>query len=94
MHRDNKRFSESNSFESLVEMSRLNNLSDGVFAIALTLLEFDIRLPAGVAVGDLPNGLLELAPKFFVYLISFVVIGSAWGLISECSIKSYAGMDC
>jgi len=76
---ENKVSSGSNSRESLVEMNRLNNLSDGVFAIALTLLAFDIRLPADVPVGDLPNGLLELAPKFIVYLISFVVIGGAWG---------------
>lgn len=69
----------SNSTESLVEMNRLNNLSDGVFAIALTLLAFDIRLPEGVPIGDLPNNLLRLAPKFMVYLISFVVIGGAWG---------------
>jgi uncharacterized membrane protein len=71
--------SESNPTESLVEMNRLNNLSDGVFAIALTLLAFDLRLPEGVSIGDLPNQLLELAPKFGVYLISFVVIGGAWG---------------
>jgi len=71
--------SESNPTESLVHMSRLNNLSDGVFAIALTLLAFDIRLPEGVLIGDLPKNLLELSPKFIVYLISFVVIGGAWG---------------
>jgi len=59
-------------------MNRLNNLSDGVFAIALTLLAFDLRLPEGVPIGDLPNNLLQLAPKFMVYLISFVVIGGAW----------------
>ena len=71
--------SESHLPEALVEMSRLNNLSDGVFAIALTLLAFDLRLPEGVLVSALPNKLLELAPKFVVYLISFVVIGGAWG---------------
>jgi len=74
-----KSSSQSNPTESLVEMNRLNNLSDGVFAIALTLLAFDIRLPEGVLIGDLPKNLLELAPKFIVYLISFVVIGGAWG---------------
>jgi uncharacterized membrane protein len=52
----------------------LNNLSDGVFAMALTLLAFDLRLPEGIPIGDLPNNLLKLAPKFMVYLISFVVI--------------------
>jgi uncharacterized membrane protein len=70
--------SESNSTEALVEMNRLTNLSDGVFAIALTLLAFDIRVPDGIAVGDLPNKLLELAPTLIVFLISFVVIGGAW----------------
>jgi uncharacterized membrane protein len=70
---------QSNPTESLVEMNRLNNLSDGVFAIALTLLAFDLRLPEEVLGSDLPNKLLELAPKFGVYLISFVVIGGAWG---------------
>jgi uncharacterized membrane protein len=76
---DNKISSESNSRESLVEMNRLNNLSDGVFAIALTLLAFDLRLPEDVLRPELPSKLLELAPKFMVYLISFVVIGGAWG---------------
>jgi uncharacterized membrane protein len=70
---------ESNAADSLVDMNRMNNLSDGVFSIALTLLAFDIRLPEGVPLGDLPNNLLKLAPKFLVYLISFVVIGGAWG---------------
>jgi uncharacterized membrane protein len=69
----------SKPMESLVEMPRLANLSDGVFAIALTLLAFDIRLPEGVLIGDLPGKFLELAPKLIVYLISFVVIGGAWG---------------
>ena len=71
--------SEPNSREALVDMSRLNNLSDGVFAIALTLLAFDIRLPQDVLAVDLPKNLFELVPKLMVYLISFVVIGGAWG---------------
>jgi hypothetical protein len=75
-------------------MTRLANLSDGVFAIALTLLALDIRLPEGVPIGDLPGKVLELAPKIMVYLISFVVIGGAWGAISEFSTRSNAGMDC
>jgi uncharacterized membrane protein len=76
---DNPSSSRSNSRESLVDLTRLNNLSDGVFAIALTLLAFDIRLPERVLASDLPNKLIELFPKLIVYLISFVVIGGAWG---------------
>jgi uncharacterized membrane protein len=60
-------------------MNRLNNLSDGVFAIALTLLAFDLRLPESVPTVSLANQLVGLAPKFMVYLISFIVIGGAWG---------------
>ncbi len=39
----------------------------------------DLRLPEAVALGDLPTALRALAPKFIVYVISFVVIGGAWG---------------
>jgi uncharacterized membrane protein len=57
---------ESNSRETLVEMSRLNGLSDGVFAFALTLLVLDLRLPENILAGDLNPKLLELAPKVLV----------------------------
>jgi uncharacterized membrane protein len=60
-------------------MSRLYGLSDGVFAFALTLLVLDLRLPEGVLAGELSTKLLGLAPKILVYLISFVIIGGAWG---------------
>jgi uncharacterized membrane protein len=67
------------SSETLVEMGRLNGLSDGVFAFALTLLVLDIRIPEEALVGELPARLLGLAPKALIYLISFVVIGGSWG---------------
>jgi uncharacterized membrane protein len=70
---------EAHSDEVLVEMSRLNGLSDGVFAIALTLLVLDLRPPEGALAGDLSTILVGLAPKALIYLISFVVIGGAWG---------------
>jgi len=70
---------ETASQELFVEMGRLNGLSDGVFAIVLTLLVLDIRVPESVLVDDLSTGLSVLAPKVLVYLISFVVIGGAWG---------------
>src|SRR4029453_9944071 len=65
--------------EVLVEMGRLKALSDGVVAFALTLLVLDIRVPTGLTASDLPQAILELWPRFLVYLISFVVIGGAWG---------------
>ena len=65
--------------EVLVEMARLKALSDGVVAFALTLLVLDIRLPAGVAASDLGSSLLALGPELLIYLLSFAIIGSAWG---------------
>lgn len=67
------------STESLVDMNRMNGLGDGVFAFALTLLALDLRLPEGAPVSALPENLLQLAPKFLVFLVSFVVIGGGWG---------------
>lgn len=65
--------------ETVVEMARLKGLSDGVVAIALTLLVLDIRVPSDLQGRALSDHLLELAPVFAVYLLSFVVIGGAWG---------------
>jgi uncharacterized membrane protein len=62
-------------------LERLIFFSDAVFAIAITLLALDIRLPAG---GESPNNaqlltqLLGLWPKYLAYLISFLAIGTLW----------------
>jgi uncharacterized membrane protein len=65
--------------ESIVEMPRLGGLSDAVYAVALTLLVLDIRLPEDILAGDVPAELMKLAPKLMVYLIGFVIVGGAWG---------------
>lgn len=65
--------------EVVVEMGRLKGLSDGVVAFALTVLVLDIRIPPGVAAADLPASLATLGPELSVYLISFAIIGGAWG---------------
>lgn len=51
-------------------------LSDGVFAIALTLLALNIRLPDGAAVTT--RALLDLWPSYLAYAVSFLVILSFW----------------
>jgi len=65
--------------ETIVDLVRLKALTDGVYAIALTLLVLEIRIPENTLVGELPNTLVELAPRVLIYLISFFVIGGAWG---------------
>jgi hypothetical protein len=65
--------------ETIVEMARLGGLSDAVFAVALTLLVLDIRIPEAATLADLPDRMLELLPRPLVYLIGFIIIGGAWG---------------
>jgi uncharacterized membrane protein len=56
---------------------RLIMLSDGVFAIAITLLAADIRLPEGLNGGFAPLW-AALAPKLGAYMLSFIVISVYW----------------
>jgi uncharacterized membrane protein len=61
--------------------SRLETLSDAIFAFAMTLLVLEIRLPAGLPI---PNGaaliahLRTLGPEFLAYAISFFVLAAFW----------------
>ena len=63
------------------ETYRLEAFADAVFAIAITLLIIEIRLPPHeelVQKGGLGAALLHLWPSYLGYLISFVVIGIMW----------------
>src|SRR5689334_17362865 len=57
--------------------NRVEALSDGVFAIVITLLILDIRVP-DVDYSRLPEALVALLPRIFAYAISFGVIGVYW----------------
>jgi uncharacterized membrane protein len=58
-----------------METARLETFSDGVFAIAATLLILDVKLPAGDSV---THGLLHIWPSYAAYGISFLTIGIMW----------------
>jgi uncharacterized membrane protein len=63
------------------ELERLIFFSDAVFAIVMTLLVLDIRVPdvpPGLAVEEVPSRVLELWPKFLSYVLSFLVVGTYW----------------
>jgi len=58
---------------------RLEAFSDGVFAVAVTLLVLDIRPPAGIETGSgLWHALGDLWPNYAAYAVSFLVIGIVW----------------
>ena len=56
---------------------RLEAFSDGVFAIAITLLVLDIALPANAA-SHLLHSLGQLWPTYLAYVASFSTIGATW----------------
>lgn len=61
--------------------SRFEAASDGVFAIAITLLVLGLAVPAGekyAAERDLIQALSALWPSFLAYALSFAVIGIMW----------------
>jgi uncharacterized membrane protein len=57
---------------------RLIALSDGVFAIAMTLLALDIALPAGLNPADFDEALADVMPNVWAYALSFLVIAAFW----------------
>jgi uncharacterized membrane protein len=62
------------------DMGRILALSDGVFAIAITLLILDIVIPATTTDAGLPKALLDLWPQYLAYALSFVVIARFWAI--------------
>ena len=58
--------------------SRIEAFSDGVFAIAITLLILEIRPPGESGEGSLWTGLVALWPSYFAFALSFFVILVTW----------------
>lgn len=62
------------------EMGRLDAFSDGVFAIAITILALELRVPhvEEVTAGGLARALLDEWPTYFAFLLSFSTILIVW----------------
>ena len=59
--------------------SRIEFFSDGVFAIAITLLIIEIKVPhLQHGAGDLGAALSNLWSHYFAYILSFLMIGIYW----------------
>jgi len=61
--------------------SRLETFCDGVFAIALTLLIIDIKIPSSVKIdttNDLWLALKHILPSIFAFVLSFIIILITW----------------
>jgi uncharacterized membrane protein len=62
--------------EAEIEFARVVAFSDGVFAIAITLLVLTLEIPPGV--DDLGAALRDHGNDLFAYALSFAVIGKFW----------------
>ena len=60
------------------ETARIEAFSDGVFAIAITLLILEIQVPPQTAHGGLRRALMNLWPSYLAFLASFMTIGVMW----------------
>jgi uncharacterized membrane protein len=57
-----------------MKKDRLAAFSDGVFAIIITIMVLELRVP----VGDQPKDLAPLTPVFISYVLSFINVGIYW----------------
>src|SRR5580704_19449690 len=62
---------------NLVETTRLEVLSDGVFAIIMTLLVLEIHRPTAIP-GKLVEELLKEWPSYLAYAVAFIYVGVIW----------------
>jgi uncharacterized membrane protein len=73
--------------------ARLEAFCDGVFAIALTLLIIDIKVPSSVQIlttNDLWHALHDLLPSILAFVLSFTVILITW-VNHHASLKMVSG---
>ncbi len=73
------------------DTARTEAFSDGVFAIAITLLVLEVHIPDAERIrgaGGLLPALLQLWPGFLSYLASFVTIGVICSTITPPSRRS------
>jgi TMEM175 potassium channel family protein len=74
-----------------MEKARLEAFSDGVFAVAITLLALDLAV-AGPGHGSLTSQLGDRWPSYAAYVVSFFTIGITW-VNHHALFKSFAIVD-
>ena len=60
------------------ETTRLEAFSDGIFAIAITLLILEVRVPEAHSAPELTRALMAQWPSYTGYVLSFLIIGIMW----------------
>ncbi|MDX5430513.1 MAG: DUF1211 domain-containing protein [Bacteroidota bacterium] len=57
-----------------ISPSRLEAFSDGVIAIIITIMVFDLKPDVFEEIGDITFAFIHLVPKFLSYLLSFIML--------------------
>jgi uncharacterized membrane protein len=76
-------------------LERLGALSDGIFAVAMTLLVLDLHVPASEVIhsqGELWHTLAEAAPQLISYILSFLTLGIFWNG-QQAQLNSFSRSD-
>ncbi len=76
-------------------LERLAALSDGIFAVAMTLLVLDLHVPASELIhsqGELWHTLGEATPQLISYLLSFMTLGIFWNG-QQAQLNSFSHSD-
>ena len=76
-------------------LERLAALSDGIFAVAMTLLVLDLHVPASEVIhsqGELWHTLAGAAPQLISYIMSFLTLGIFWNG-QQAQLNSFSRSD-
>lgn len=61
-----------------LDVERLRGFGDAVFAIAITLLALDMKIPEGLSTGEVGDAINDALGSVGGFLLSFLVIGILW----------------
>ncbi len=75
---DDEEISQGERGQQAYGLGRILALSDGVFAFSLTLLVVSLSVPTSSSNSALASQLLDQAPNYFSYIISFAAVASIW----------------
>ncbi|MFL5797522.1 MAG: TMEM175 family protein [Actinomycetota bacterium] len=80
MSEGDERPAERREEEQASDVGRILAVSDGVFAIALTLLILEFAIPPGLSRAEFRHRLADLVPNGLAYALSFATIARLWTL--------------